>query len=258
MREPRRNEAGFALVLALLSLLLLTFLGLTLATTTSTELQIANNYRWGLQANYNAEAGIDLAKRFLQQNTAWQIFVPAARSSGSAMTSAHGVWTYDGPSALRGPSNEATRNFENEDCDLASHTGYGPVLVVPGFAYPFQNVSTFFGQTISGSFTIWARRRIEVNPDGTVQDEAENDRIVVTAEGTAPYVYSAGTGYASSFRRRAVRVLEVELQRIDPSECENSFQGQAGLGALGSNYDACSAIKSEGIINAVSEVNPGT
>jgi Tfp pilus assembly protein PilX len=38
-----RQESGFALIMALLSLMLLTFLGLTLAVSTSTETQIANN-----------------------------------------------------------------------------------------------------------------------------------------------------------------------------------------------------------------------
>jgi hypothetical protein len=255
MRDPRRNEAGFALVLALLALLLLTFLGLTLATTTSSELQIANNYRWGQQALYNAEAGIELAKRFLQQNTAWQIFVPAARPS-TDMTDAP---PFPGYSYTRtGPAGEPSRNYENNECDLTTRNGYGVVLDLPNLTYPFQNVSEFFGQTISGSFTLWVRRRITVKPDGTIEDAQENDRLIVTAEGTAPYVYAVGGSYATGFRKRAVRVLEVEVQKIDPSECENSFQGQAGLGALGSNYDACSAIKSEGIINAVAEVNPGT
>jgi hypothetical protein len=254
MRDPRRNEAGFALVLALLSLLLLTFLGLTLATTTSTELQIANNYRWGQQALYNAEAGIELSKRFLQQNTSWQIFVPGARASAGMTTQP--TWTTN----ATGPSGEAHRNFENFDCDTESATGYGVVLLVPGFTYPFQNVSTFFGASVSGGFTIWVRRKLQINNDGTIQDSPSNDRVIVTAEGTAPYVPTGGTltAYQSSFRKRAVRTLEVELQRVDPSECENSFQGQAGLGSLGSNYDACTPVTPEGIIGAVSEVNPNS
>ena len=57
--RDRRHEGGFALILAILALMLLTFLGLTLATTTSTELRIATNYRWNTQALYNAEAGIE-------------------------------------------------------------------------------------------------------------------------------------------------------------------------------------------------------
>ena len=63
--DRRPGERGFALVLAILSLMLLTFLGLTLATTTSTELQIATNYRWSQQALYNAEAGIEAARIIL-------------------------------------------------------------------------------------------------------------------------------------------------------------------------------------------------
>ena len=67
--------------------MLLTFLGLTLATTTSTELQIATNYRWSLQAQYNAEAGIEAA-RIVLSNVAglgrplWTDQLPAARRPG--------------------------------------------------------------------------------------------------------------------------------------------------------------------------------
>ncbi len=254
MRDVRRTEAGFALVLALLSLLLLTFLGLTLATTTSTELQIANNYRWSEQARYNAESGLELAKRFLQQNTAWQILVPVARPTGGLTT------TPSFPHNLPGPAGDLARNFENSDCDTEAAVGYGVVLYEPGFAYSFQNVSTYFGQTISGSFTLWVRRPINIKNDGTIEDYQRDDRLVVTSEGTAPYVYSAvnTAGYASTFRKRSVRTLEVELQKVDPTECENSFQGQAGMGALGSNYDPCTPITAAGVKNAVSETTDTT
>ena len=67
MGRGRSRQAGFALILAILSLMLLTFLGLTLAATTSTELQIATNYRWSQQALYNAEAGLEAAKLLLAQ-----------------------------------------------------------------------------------------------------------------------------------------------------------------------------------------------
>src|SRR5688572_9529439 len=80
--EAAGGESGFALVLAILSLLLLTLLGLTMATTTSTELQIATNYRWSQQALYNAEAGIELGKRYLRQ-IEWQTVLPPARPSGA-------------------------------------------------------------------------------------------------------------------------------------------------------------------------------
>jgi len=63
--------------------MLLTFLGLTLATTTSTELQIATNYRWSQQALYNAEAGLEAARIVLSgiadPTTGWATRLPAAR-----------------------------------------------------------------------------------------------------------------------------------------------------------------------------------
>ena len=61
--------------------LVLTFLGLTLAATTSTELQIATNYRWGQQATYNAEAGIEVAKIYLRAvPNDWATILPKART----------------------------------------------------------------------------------------------------------------------------------------------------------------------------------
>ena len=66
-RSRRRDgQSGFALILAIMCLLLLTFLGLTLAASTTTELQIATNYRWSEQAFYNAEAGLEVAKAYLK------------------------------------------------------------------------------------------------------------------------------------------------------------------------------------------------
>ena len=83
--EGRRGERGFALVLAILSLMLLTFLGLTMATTTSTELQIATNYRWSQQALYNAEAGLEAARIVLSNvadvTTQWRRSCPPARTT---------------------------------------------------------------------------------------------------------------------------------------------------------------------------------
>src|SRR5512134_2636913 len=78
--ERRSLEGGFALVLALLALLLLTFLGLTLAVTTSTELQIATNYRWSEQSRYVAEAGIEAGKIMLRETVSWENLLPAPRS----------------------------------------------------------------------------------------------------------------------------------------------------------------------------------
>jgi len=80
--DVREKEGGFALILAILALMLLTFLGLTLATSTSTELQIATNYRWSQQAYYNAEAGIEYGKSLLRYMN-WTLLLPDPRMGGS-------------------------------------------------------------------------------------------------------------------------------------------------------------------------------
>lgn len=235
----RGAQSGFALIVAILALLLLTFLGLTLATTTSTELQIAANYRWGQQAFYNAEAGLEIARKLLREQTVWQIFLPQPRDPASM--GAAPVWTATG------------RDFENQECDVAAvvgtagagYQGYGVILNLVGYTR-LENVSTFLGQTINGSFTVWVRRPTTVDQTtGQIADSTADDNLIVTVEGTAPFVgAAANTNYA--IRTRAVRILETEVQKIDPNDCENRG-GQAGSSPLGSGYDPCYNVNPEGL-----------
>jgi hypothetical protein len=253
-REVKGRESGFALVVALLSLLLLTFLGLTLATTTSTELQIANNYRWSRQAYYNAEAGLEITKRFLRNQTVWSILVPPARAYGQ--TGVLPTWTL----ARADINGVASRNFENRDCDTvaiagnsAGGQGYGVVLDFGTFAFPYQNMTTFVtGNSIPGTATVWLRRPPEFDPAGQgTRDYQKDDQLVVTVEGTAPFVNAAaGTTYA--FQNRAVRVIETVLLKSDPNDCEN-LSGQAGNGPTGSGFDPCSQIGAKGVPGAAGE-----
>jgi hypothetical protein len=256
------GESGFALVLAILSLMLLTFLGLTMATTTSTELQIATNYRWSQQALYNAEAGIELGKRYLRQ-IEWQTVLPQARPGplGNYGVS-NGV-----PNCTQGPNpnncptpplTRATRSFENYACDqnatvgaAAGYAGYGMVLDDINFAVPFENVSTFLGQTLAGNFTIWIRRPyvLSAGDPPYLEDEPRNDRLILTAEGVAPFTgLSATTAFGQANRAR--RILEVTLQRIAPGDCENRTS-QVGSGPLGAGFDQCDPIQSQGILGGV-------
>lgn len=261
------RQAGFALIVALLSLLLLTFLGIALATITSTELQIANNYKWNLQAKYAAESGLELAKRFLREQTAWQALVPLARPTANMNAQPTG-WTL----ARAGRSGEVSRNFENFDCDAEYNVGYGVVMDLAGFTFPMQNIGTFFGTTFGatgttgtvevsgGTFTVWLRRPISINGDGTIQDYTGDDLLLVTAEGTAPYGEGAAIAQYA-LRARAVRTIELAVRKVDPGDCENSFQGQTGMGALGANYDPCTPVTGAGLPSGsgtpVTEENTG-
>jgi hypothetical protein len=59
--HPVRDDSGFVLILALIILVLITFLGIAALNTTTTERQIAASDRAYKQAFYNADIGISYA-----------------------------------------------------------------------------------------------------------------------------------------------------------------------------------------------------
>jgi hypothetical protein len=266
--ETANSESGFALVLAILSLMLLTFLGLTMATTTSTELQIATNYRWSQQALYNAEAGIELGKRYLRQ-IEWQTVLPPPRTGGFSGWAGYGSGNCAQGVGGHCPTpflTRANRSFENYACDqdtvvaaAAGYQGYGTVLDDINFAVPFENVSTFLGSSLNGMFTIWIRRPYVLSPPPTsppfLEDDVRNDRLILTAEGIAPYKALTTANASSAFAQanQARRIMEVTLQRISPGDCENRT-AQAGSGPLGAGFDQCDPIQSEGILGGVTGI----
>jgi hypothetical protein len=212
-----RDEAGFALVIALLALMLLTFLGLTLATTTSTELQVAANYRWSQQAYYNAEAGLEAAKVILRRVQDPTQILPIARTPSSTWQEYTANPTAPGTTSV---SQRATRNFENFRCDHRGNgVGYGSVIDDNGTGSPYENVRTLFGSNLQGAFTIWVRRPVQSDASGNLFDYQNNDNVIITAEGVAPDPRSPN---------RAVRVLEQAFrvqQPCDRTENELSATG---------------------------------
>jgi hypothetical protein len=230
----RAGERGFALVLAILALMLLTFLGLTLATTTSTELQIATNYRWSQQALYNAEAGLEAARIVLSnvadRNTEWRTQLPAARP---------GPWA---PGGAPPPGETPVgRDFHRSDCDERAGIGYG--RVVDDAVVRYENVDSFGGQTLNGAFTIWIRRPLLVTNAGTYSDDGRDNTLIVVAEGVAPYT---GAGDAFTRARQAVRVLETGFSLDFGKEGEpcglGKQQGQEGGSPMGENFNPCANV----------------
>jgi hypothetical protein len=266
-RGPRaRKQAGFALILAILSLMLLTFLGLTLAATTSTELQIATNYRWSQQALYNAEAGLQAAKLLLAQVAAvdgdFRNILPTPRA---------GNWSYGVTGAPGGPpvplpaARTGLRDYERMGCADRAGVGFGRVLTSPaGSKQPgdYQDVSTYMASTLNGAFTIWVRRETLVAPSagcagdaGKFCDDSDPNpsRLVVTAEGIAPY-QSQTDNIARANQAR--RTLEVSLSLLvnQGNRCQG-LAGQEGLGPSGDNFDPCSPLTGRGVGAAFG--NPG-
>jgi len=235
-RSPR-HESGYALILAILALLLLTFLGLTLATTTSTELQIATSYKWSAQALYNAEAGIEAGKRILQDLN-WAAVLPVARTTAAAMATP--------PTA---PFGGATRNFEMSGCDERGRVGLGVVLNDGVNIYENVNTVAVLGpQQLGGAFTLWVRRRLDppTVAGGNYLDSTDNEAMVLTAMGIAPYV---GTETGAVMRTGAARqILEVEVRRQGAAAPCETRGGQASGGPEGNNYTgSCTGLNDDAL-----------
>lgn len=257
--RPGRNSAaewqepgseGFALILALLALLLLTFLGLTLATTTSTELQIASNYRWSLQAAYNAEAGIEVAKVTLRNTSSWGTVLPVARAlpwppAPSTPAFPAGLPMTDG-------AGNPLRHLENAICDArGGGVGYGLVLNDATLGLPLQYISSPFGAAggqLNGAFTVWVRRDTTLNAaTGQTQDNTGENTLVLTSEGIAPFLsgVSANAGTAAYAQANmAVAIRELAIGRAG-GDC-SSDSAQAGAGISGSGFDPCARLRDLG------------
>lgn len=251
VEDTRERQAGFALVLALLSLTLLTFLGLALSLSTTTELQIATNYRWSEQAFRNAEAGLDAARHELQQ-VDWRAILPPSRASGN-MNTLPTVPTRTGYDGL------TSRNFEGRLCDpqpTGGGVGYGIVLDVVTYASSFQAVNTYGGQLLGGTFSVWIRRPLNWNAtDNRMVDNETDDRAIVTVEGAAPYTLMSTNTAARrlQLQNRAVRMLEATVQ-LNPPGCDDNDHGQTGQGATNSGYAGCNPFNGGGPLGA--DTNP--
>jgi hypothetical protein len=253
------HEGGFALILALLAMLILTFLGLTLAATTSTELQIATNYRWSQQALYNAEAGLEAGKVVLRTvGTLTPVMPPARGFTWQANLVAPPALPASAPWTGNDAQGIPARNWENAGCDNLTGEGFGAVLSDNGTglcAGGCQNISTFLGSQLNGAFTIWVRRDIQTLTTGGSAGQLQDDQttpptvVVMTAEGTAPYM---GGGLTSQLAvsNRATQYLQVAVAEVtnlgNTSVCSKST-GQVGSGSTGAGFNACAAVNSTAV-----------
>lgn len=263
-RSEAGREAGFALVLALLALLLLTFLGLTLAVTTSTELQIATNYRWAEQARYVAEAGVEAGKMILRDAPTWENILPDPRANSVAWTGTVP------PSAAVATPETGVRDYENWTCDMKGNgMGFGRVLRSGGTTWQYQ--SAYRGRSVNGAFTLWVRRPLWIGPNGTLSDwgqridvppappiEESHDNLILVAEGVAPFTGAAMTQTTAAganlvARNKAVYLIEVALSRTPPTpnNCQTSRTGQAGHSSGNTGFAGCEPLAADALSGAI-------
>jgi hypothetical protein len=97
--DPIRNERGMALIVALMSMLLLSALGLGLMMTTMTETMIANNYRESGESLYAADAGVERVMQDLLTIPDWNRILTGLQQS-SFVDGPIGTRTLDDGSTL--------------------------------------------------------------------------------------------------------------------------------------------------------------
>jgi len=229
--RARSREDGSAFVISILVLFVLTVLGMALMLTTTTEKDIAINYRWGEQAFFNADAALEYGKNvlasYLVANNDFSAILPPARTD-VRVADANAPWGEALPEALCDPASPGCRDYQYF-ADRCPPDGANCVRVYIGrvlrrddgtlaqfdFRLPPGVAGDLDGDGVSdleGTTTLWVRRPVVGiqdygSPDANLPS-GRHDRAILTAEGTAPGAMGAGAGRPVSVRR-----LEMTVRR---------------------------------------------
>lgn len=261
-RRTKREE-GSAFVISILILFVLTVLGLALMLSTSTEKDISVNYRWGEQAFFNADAGLEYGKNVLAVYALnvgnFQTVLPVPRATVQVANA--NVASNPGP-MLQGadcanPATAGCRDYQYwiDQCPAGPYGTTGPCTrvyigrVLRRFAtgtpvmYDFRTgglgndftaedgIDPIGTPDIQGSVTLWVRRPIVGTADYGFTDN-RHDRVILTAEGTAP-----GGGLGG--RPTSVRRLEMSVRLPSAGVGGDEYGGTGGRGgaAGGGRFD---------------------
>jgi hypothetical protein len=259
-----QDNEGSAFVISILVLFVLSVLGLALMLTTTTEKDIAINYRWGEQAFFNADAALEYGKNVLASyaaaSTDFRAILPPARADATVVdnTQPRNVAHPDG--AACDPASAGCRDYQYF-IDQCPPGGGGPctrifigrvlprpdgTLAMWDFRAPAGtpgDLDNDGNPDIEGTFTLWVRRPLVGTRDyGSMPDE--DDRIILTAEGTAPNAAGAGAGRPTSLRRLEMSIrlptagargtqYEDTSNLNDDSVVGNTYAGGGGVQAGG-------------------------
>jgi hypothetical protein len=252
------SQSGSAFVISILVLFVLSVLGIALMLTTTTEKDIAINYRWGEQAFFNADAALEYGKNvlgnYLLTSGDFATILPPARADVT-VPDGNQPWGQAHPEpAACNPSSAGCRDYQYyvDQCPPAAagpcvRVYIGRVLARPDGTlaqYDFRAPGTAVAgdldgdgnADLEGSFTLWVRRPVVGIQDYGAPDARNpnglHDRVILTAEGTAPGAMGAGAGRPVSLRR-----LEMTVRRPTMG-IEGDRYGRVTDASDGSNVQA--------------------
>ena len=225
MARRMKASEGSAFVISILVLFVLSVLGLALMITTTTEKDIAINYRWGEQAFFNADAALEYGKNVLasyavvSQN--FKLILPPARADGTVANNTQPWGAAIPDPATCNPNTAGCRDYQYfiDECPngggSCTRIYIGRVLRRTDGTqamWDFRAPGALYGdldndgvQDLEGTYTLWVRRpMVGVRDYGSLPNE--DDRVVLTAEGTAPNGMGAGAGRPTSLRRLEMSV----------------------------------------------------
>jgi hypothetical protein len=223
------DEQGVALIIALLSMLLLTALGMALTLTTSTEGRIAYNYRDGVEALYAADAGVERVMQDVLTVPDWNKIVDGTTTSAFI----------DGPVGVRTLPDGSTLDLQQAtsmancrkttacgDADMDAYTDERPWgLNNPRWQlYAYGPLTEMIPtETINSSMyvVVWI-----------ADDPSENDKKPLI-DGDEALGQNPGRGVLSMLAHAygpsgVRRVIEVTIARTDTTEIERGYTGQRG------------------------------
>jgi hypothetical protein len=227
-----RNERGMALVVALLSVMLLTALGVALVMTTITETMITTNYREGGETVYAADAGVERVMQDLLTISDWNRILQGASRSSFVDGAPGGVRVMPDKTSidLQGATNMLNCG-KTTTCSLADMQARTPDRPYAAnnpryqlFAYSPLNDIIETETVASNTYVIvWI---------GDDTAETDNDPLV---DGGAPQWGEVNTGTGVLLLRAeaygaqgAHSIIEVTIARTDTTELERGYTGQRG------------------------------
>jgi hypothetical protein len=222
------EEQGFALVVALMCMLLLSALGLALTMTTMTERRIAGNYRDGVETVYATDAGVERVMQDVLTVADWNRILDGTTTS-SFVDGAPGVRTLPDGSQLdlvqatnvvrcgKATCSDADIDTATDERPWAMNNprwqlyAYGPVTDLLPTATLNSNVYV----------VVWIGDDPSENDDKPLVDGDETGGANPGKGVISMLAYAYGP---SGVRR----VVETTLARTDTTEIERGYTGQRG------------------------------